>query len=633
MRQIHKQGNADATGKRVREPLAETVIRKSKRFTKEDIDYILKRRVELEQSGLKDKHIADRIAVEMGRSAGSARAVINKLVRNGKLAGNRNKGEHNEFSEEEIKLVIRRRGELERKGMNDEWIGKKISEENGRSAGSIKEKIRELVRDGRLGENSNKIKIFSEEDVALIIGRRIELEKEELNDSQIAKRIAGEMGRSAGSVRRKIRDLLGSGRLVGNTNRRERFSDGATELIMKRRAELEGEGFKDKQIVKKIADEIGKGARSVESKLRQLVRGGRLAGNKHKLERKAFGEEDIALIIRRRTELEREGMNDGQTAKEIAGEIGRSPISVADKIRQLVRDGRLPENANKVRNRKDLKRFSEEDVALIIRRRIELEKEGMNDDCISKKIAEEMGGIAKSIERKIRELVRDGRLGENGHKRKKKEFTDEDVALVIRRRIELEKGGMTDRQAADKICGEMKRNVGSIKQKIRALIQSGRLPENGNKEKDRRDLKRFSEEDVALIIRRRIELEKEGMADKRISEKIAEDMGRNAGSVIHKIHELVRCGRLDENKNKREKRPRGFFTEMSDEELIKYAKSKMTEGGVSSRKQLANLDGSLYFILLKRGLMDEIFAGMEARRKDEVLGQLREAVDLYTGGR
>lgn len=78
------------------------------------------------------------------------------------------------------------------------------------------------------------------------------------------------------------------------------------------------------------------------------------------------------------------------------------------------------------------------------------------------------------------------------------------------------------------------------------------------------------------------------------------------------------------------KRAMRDWKKMSDAELIEYAKGFLKENEITGRAGLAYKYGNLYSVLARRKLLDRVFAEVEQKAKDEVLGQLREAVDLYT---
>ena len=74
---------------------------------------------------------------------------------------------------------------------------------------------------------------------------------------------------------------------------------------------------------------------------------------------------------------------------------------------------------------------------------------------------------------------------------------------------------------------------------------------------------------------------------------------------------------------------------MSDDQLIQYTRAFISEKGIVSRTELSKSDGGLYFIILKRDLIDRIFAPIEQvqeqARKAELDRQLKEGIDLYLG--
>jgi hypothetical protein len=72
------------------------------------------------------------------------------------------------------------------------------------------------------------------------------------------------------------------------------------------------------------------------------------------------------------------------------------------------------------------------------------------------------------------------------------------------------------------------------------------------------------------------------------------------------------------------------WTSFSDEQLVSHAQKFIEEKGIKNRSGLVKADGGLYRALRNRGLLDPVFAPIEQKNKDELLGQLAEAVDAYT---
>ena len=60
------------------------------------------------------------------------------------------------FTKEDTAYIIKRRKELESEGKNDNQTAKIIAKEKHWNAGSVKQKIRQFVKQGKLQENPNK---------------------------------------------------------------------------------------------------------------------------------------------------------------------------------------------------------------------------------------------------------------------------------------------------------------------------------------------------------------------------------------------------------------------------------------------------------------------------------------------
>ena len=64
--------------------------------------------------------------------------------------------------------------------------------------------------------------------------------------------------------------------------------------------------------------------------------------------------------------------------------------------------------------------------------------------------------------------------------------------------------------------------------------------------------------------------------------------------------------RIEFDKKKKLMRPHGFFSNLSDEELVEYASKFVSEKKLTARKSLAKAGRGLYAVLLKRKLLDKI---------------------------
>jgi hypothetical protein len=73
------------------------------------------------------------------------------------------------------------------------------------------------------------------------------------------------------------------------------------------------------------------------------------------------------------------------------------------------------------------------------------------------------------------------------------------------------------------------------------------------------------------------------------------------------------------------------WTSMTDGELVEVARKFIDERGITGRSELEKADRGLYQALRKRKLIDAVFAPLEQKKRDEMIGQLADAVDVYIG--
>jgi len=90
------------------------------------------------------------------------------------------------------------------------------------------------------------------------------------------------------------------------------------------------------------------------------------------------------------------------------------------------------------------------------------------------------------------------------------------------------------------------------------------------------------------------------MNDKQIINEIVKEKGWNAGSVWSVIDKLRKNEEIGENANKKETRLKGFFSKMSDQELVEFAKKFIEERGIDERRELKKADLGLYMTLRNR---------------------------------
>ena len=408
---------------------------------------------------------------------------------------------------------------------------------------------------------------------------------------------------------------------------RRNFTRTEVAHIKKRYRKLTAEGRNNWQISKEIADSMGRTAGCVENKIRKLIRRGELGENPN--QRKAavarrFTEPEIAYIKKRYGELAAEGMKNSEISKEIADSMGRTAGTIKCKIRNLIRKGELGQNPNQIRPRGFLSEMSDDEFVAYV-----------------KDIAEKRGittrrGFRKSDSNIIRVLYERGLtervLGRSLRKKsERKEFTAAEIRHIKKRYRELVSEGRNNMEIARGIGNEMGRKASSINCRIIHLIREGELGKNPNAAVARR----FTESEIAYIKKRYGELVTEGRNNWQIAREIANSMNRSTNSIFDKIRRLIKKGEIGKNPNQKEMRERGFFSEMSDVELIEYAKKIITDNKISSRMELDEKDSGLYATLWKRRLIDRVFSEIEPElaqsQHEQLLSDIRECFDAYTG--
>jgi len=380
-------------------------------FSEQEIKVIKQMRQELSATGMADKRIAEKIANEMGRYAGSVEALLRGLVSKGELPHNPNKKK--KLSPDEVLQIIKMRQELVVKGMRDTQIAEKIALKLGRHLGTIVSAIARYKRKGELTENPNrqKKKSISKEILETIRRRRQELLVHNLNDKRISKQIAGETDLKLNSVDQIIRAMVAKGTLPENPNKRRFTSCSQDEirLVVRMRGTLARKGLNDGQIARTIAEKTGQKTERIRSLLKRLKSKSKLCENGNKLVRKNFTEDEIRHAITEHKRLSAEGWTDMVIGKKIAVKTKRHPNSYPDLFRRLVLDGRMAPNPNK-RIRKN---YTENDSMEIMRLRQELASQGINDWNAAKAISKKLGRTAFSVMCLISKMVKQGKLPKN----------------------------------------------------------------------------------------------------------------------------------------------------------------------------------------------------------------------------
>jgi len=74
---------------------------------------------------------------------------------------------------------------------------------------------------------------------------------------------------------------------------------------------------------------------------------------------------------------------------------------------------------------------------------------------------------------------------------------------------------------------------------------------------------------------------------------------------------------------------RRAWKDMSDEEVVDYARQVMKENGISGRKELQKTDSGLYEILRKRGLLEQAFADADQQKTDKERDAVIDALTKF----
>jgi len=502
---------------------------------------LLKRRAELLEDKLTDKEIASALSKELSRSQDSIYARLRRLVASRKIVENPNKRQLR-FTKEQLSIIIRRRSELISEGLHDKEISRILAKEIGRPAEAIYHRI--TVRRRRLAgleENPNiRRPEFTPDEIDLLSRRRAELIQTGFTDAEIGRCLCGELKRPSSGIEGKMHNLVRSGHLAANPNKKDRmhFSDSEIQTILEERRRYEGEGLVDTHIARRLAEKLERNADVIFAKITEFVKSGRLSRNRNQGVK--FDDETTELIIKRREEMMRQGMTDKSIGEELSKQLSKSPRSVKSRIERLIKRGRLQRNTNSNRS------FDERDINRMKTRRQELMGKGLNDSQISRTLAGELDRSERSIDGKIEELIGGGEMAANPNKRRSLPFSEGEESRLISRRKELIQVGLHDKAISGVLASELKGHSSqAFAHKIRILLESKRIEPNPNRGF------RFRDTTIVKIVSMHNELAVKGLSDKEISAAVAKELGdeKKWNTILAKIKKLVQDGVLIENKN------------------------------------------------------------------------------------
>jgi len=392
-------------------------------------------------------------------------------------------GKRMSFSQQDIELIKKRRAELIPRGLKDGRIATIVANENKWKVDSVISHMRRLRKKNEIIDNPNKVKIFDETEIKLIKRRWNELLAKGLRDMEISRVIAKENIWKPNSVYAVINRIRKNGAFGLNPNKKEKrgnLSEKDIESIEKERQDCIQRGMDDRQIIRGIAKKNGWKIGTIRTMVRRYIERGRFEPNPNgKEDYHRFSKNEITFMKKRRDELIRQGMQDRPITRIIAAETGWNSESVRDIISRLVINGSLEKNPNMRERRKP---FSEKEILLIKRRWQELIFLGMKNRQIGEKIAQENGWKSGSIIDVVSNLIKNGELGVNPNKQRKKDkTTDEEIEFIKRRRQELIATGLNDTNITKEIAQEREWNFRSTLNFVYRLRKNGKLEDNPNR--------------------------------------------------------------------------------------------------------------------------------------------------------
>lgn len=187
------------------------------------------------------------------------------------------KQEQRPYTGREIETVIKMRNKLACRGCTDMTAAREIGKRIGRSADSVKNQVRKLIKRGELVENPYKrVGKFSHEEVETVVNRREELSSLPLTDGSIARVIAKESGKwDEDEVSALIHQLKGIGMLGENRNK----GNEDMEYIILRREELIPQGKDDRGVTEQIVRELGRRPETIGVLIFRIVKKGKCREN------------------------------------------------------------------------------------------------------------------------------------------------------------------------------------------------------------------------------------------------------------------------------------------------------------------------------------------------------------------
>ncbi len=128
-----------------------------------------------------------------------------------------------------------------------------------------------------------------------------------------------------------------------------------------------------------------------------------------------------------------------------------------------------------------------------------------------------------------------------------------------------------------------------------------------------------------------------GMSDEEIIELIRKNIlergitGRyelaHADRGLYNISK--KRGLLDEIGFAQKRRKGRTWKDMSDDEIVEFARKRMEEKGITGRNDLDKADSGVYSILKRRKLLDRVFAQLDQKREESARQDVIDALDAF----
>lgn len=229
---------------------------------------LIERRNTLIASGHTDWRISCIIAKELRMNPKAVEARLAKLRKDGVIGENPNKQAKRGTGFD----LAGFRTKLMEEGLCDGAIAREAAAKSGRSVNSLKTRISQLVREGKMPENENNQKAAEAEEFRWLIRRCGELASLGLTRHSMSHVLACESGRSPEALRRMIWGLEKDG--LGSDATPNGRKSAEMQTIITERARLMKQGMDDAEIAKGLAKSMGRRPETIKLLIYRAVHDG-----------------------------------------------------------------------------------------------------------------------------------------------------------------------------------------------------------------------------------------------------------------------------------------------------------------------------------------------------------------------